>query len=87
MLYGVTIQGPDDVIAAPDYETAVKISNAFNDWWMRHIHVKKMTTFDPMMWAVPGEWDHDADSHAGSLANPSPDYQGFIDFAADQATA
>jgi len=81
MLYVVTIQGPDDIIAAADYEMAVKIANAFNDWWMRHIHVKRFTENDPMMWAIPGEWPHSADSHAESLENPSPDYAGFVDFA------
>ena len=85
MLYGVTIQGPDDVIAAPSYDMAVAIADAFNDWWKRHIKAKKLHEYDPLLWAIPGAWPHGADSHAESLEKPSSDYAGFIDFAAENA--
>lgn len=85
-LWGVNIQGSDDLIAAPDYEEAARIANAFNDWWWRQVCVKPLNSYDPRMWAVPIEWPHSAESHAIALANPSSEYEGFIRTAESDRT-
>jgi hypothetical protein len=79
VLWCVNIHGPDDVIAKPDYLSAVKAANAFNAWWLGYRMQKPLhEQFDARMWAVPTEWPYDAASHAASLGEGSSEYDGIF---------
>lgn len=73
-LWGVNILGPDDMIAAANYEAAVDQASAFNDWWQR-TYLGKLTPNDPRMWAVPTLWLYGEKSHESDLANANSEYR------------
>ncbi|WP_176037657.1 hypothetical protein [Brucella tritici] len=76
-LWAVIIHGPDDLIAAPDYLSAVRMSNAFNAWWL-DLKTKQPhnDAIDARMWAIPTDWPgNDAQGHAVELSKPHPEYQ------------
>lgn len=76
-LWAVNIHGPDDLIAAPDYMSAVRMANAFNAWWL-NLKMKKPhnDAIDARMWAVPTDWPgDDAQGHTEELSKPHPEYQ------------
>jgi hypothetical protein len=64
------IRGPDDVHAAPDYETAVKwadITNALN-WRGLGGKIEAPTSYDDcLLKAVPAPWPWSAEKHAEDL--------------------
>lgn len=78
-LWAVNIHGPDDLIPVASYVDAMRVANAFNAWWQAYKTAHPLHDYDPRMWAVPVEYSGGAESHAHWLANPSPDYVGFID--------
>ncbi|MBA8838342.1 hypothetical protein [Ochrobactrum sp. RH2CCR150] len=83
-LWAVNTHDPDDLIAAPDYLSAVRMSNAFNAWWLslkvKHPH---NDAIDARMWAVPTDWpENDAQAHADELSKPHPEYQWLRDASA-----
>ncbi|MGN6451372.1 MAG: hypothetical protein ACTHLK_22810, partial [Brucella intermedia] len=76
-LWAVNIHGPDDLIAAPDYMSAIRMANAFNAWWL-DLKTKQPhnDAIDARMWAVPTDWEgDDAKGHAEELSKPHPEYQ------------
>ncbi|WGJ07469.1 hypothetical protein [Brucella intermedia] len=80
-LWAVNIHGPDDLIAAPDYLSAVRMANAFNAWWM-NLKTKQPhnDAIDARMWAIPTDWPgNDAQGHAVELSKPHPEYQWLRD--------
>lgn len=80
-LWAVNIHGPDDLIAAPDYMSAVRMANAFNAWWL-DLKTKQPhnDAIDARMWAVPTDWEgNDARGHADELSKPHPEYQWLRD--------
>ncbi|URQ76204.1 MAG: hypothetical protein NBV76_05435 [Candidatus Ochrobactrum gambitense] len=83
-LWAVNIHGPDDLIAAPDYMSAVRMANAFNAWWL-NLKTKQPhnDAIDARMWAVPTDWPgNDAHGHDGELSKPHPEYQWLREAAA-----
>lgn len=83
-LWAVNIQGPDDLIAAPDYLSAVRMANAFNAWWL-NLKMKQPhnDAIDARMWAAPTDWpENDAQGHADELSKPHPEYQWLRDVVA-----
>lgn len=66
-------RGPDDVYAAPDYETALKWSDILNEtnWWKPEnpaLAIKPPASFqDCLIKAVPAPWPHSPESHAEDL--------------------
>lgn len=76
-LWAVNIHGPDDLIAAPDYMSAVRMANAFNAWWLNLKMTKPHNdAIDARMWAVPTDWPgDDAQGHTEELSKPHPEYQ------------
>jgi hypothetical protein len=81
-LWAVSIQGPDDIIAAADHLSAVKIANTFNRFWQQMKEKAPQRAHDPRMWAVPVEWPYTAKSHAESLVSgPGPDYDEMVSAA------
>ena len=83
-LWAVNIHGPDDLIAAPDYMSAVRMANAFNAWWL-NLKAKQPhnDALDARMWAVPTDWPgNDAQGHADELSKPHPEYQWLRDASA-----
>lgn len=84
ILWAVNIHGPDDLIAAPDYLSAVRMANAFNAWWL-NLKMKQPhnDAIDARMWAVPTDWEgNDARGHADELSKPHPEYQWLRDVSA-----
>lgn len=77
-LWCVNIQGPDDIIAMPDYVSAIKVANKFNAFWLREKEWRGQTVHDPRMWAIPIEWPGSEQSHAQSLAAPSTEYEAMV---------
>lgn len=74
-LWAVNIQGPDDMVAAPDYLSALRMANAFNAWWLRLKTKEPLHEYDPHLWAVPVEWTGSSDSYADDLENENGEYQ------------
>lgn len=73
-LWCVNIHGPDDIIATPDYITAVRMANIFNkqiEEWKAKVPQVEM---DARIWAVPIEYPH-SEGHAENLTNKTDDYQ------------
>ena len=77
-LWCVNVQGPDDIVAMPDYVSAIKVANKFNEFWLRMKQERGQTIHDPRMWATPIEWPGSAQSHAENLASPSEEYEAII---------
>ena len=63
ILWCCHVRGPDDVHAAPDYETALAWSDRFNDWWAKQTKREN----DPVMRAAPAVWPWSAEAHADAL--------------------
>jgi|GEM_PF-1705761 len=83
-LWAVNIHGPDDLIAATDYLSAVRMANAFNAWWL-NLKMKQPhnDAIDARMWAVPSDWPaNNAQGHADELSKPHPEYQWLRDVSA-----
>lgn len=84
-LFAVSIQGPDDIFAAADYLSAIRIANAFNQFWLSKVK-DNFSDNDPRMWAVPVEWPYDALAHESELANPQHEYISFLKAARPEST-
>lgn len=72
MLWCCHVRGPDDVYAAPDYETALKwadMTNALN--WRGH---HPLSYDDCLIKAVPAPWPYSAESHAENLPKSIADF-------------
>lgn len=72
VLWCCHIRGPDDVHAAPDYETALKWADTVNalNWRAGNGGVKTpdpVSFEDCLLKAVPAVWPHSAQSHAEDL--------------------
>lgn len=77
-LWAVNIQGPDDLIAVPDYVTAITVAHKFNEWWLGLVKQKGQHEHDPYVWAVPIVWRWDATAHADSITrNADGEYAAF----------
>lgn len=63
ILWCCHVRGPDDVHAAPDYETALAWSDRFNDW----ISARPKREHDPIMRAAPAIYPWSAEDHAAAL--------------------
>lgn len=65
------VRGPDDVYAAPDYETALLWSDVLNETnWRKSskLNIPDPTSYeDCLVKAVPAPWPHSAESHAKDL--------------------
>lgn len=77
-LWCVHISGPDDVLATPNYLTAVKAANEINGWWEGRVATRFDEGLDPTPWAAPEPWPHSPESHAADLADPSDEYGDVI---------
>jgi hypothetical protein len=70
ILWCCHIRGPDDVHAAPDYETALKwadMTNAIN-WRGKGGKIKPVASYDDcLLKAVPALWPWSAELHAEAL--------------------
>lgn len=77
-LYGVSVRGPDDLIACRNYPEAVEVASALNADFAEHVR-SAHHPFDPLMWASPVVWPHNSTLHAADLANPSPDYVALLE--------
>lgn len=79
ILWACHVRGPDDVHPAPDYETALKWADMFNEWGEQAnaSFKKKYTESDPAdaprIAAVPAPWPWDAKSWADGLAKSIAD--------------
>jgi hypothetical protein len=71
ILWCCHVRGPDDVYAAPDYETALMWSDVLNEtnWKARSgLSVEDPKSFeDCLIKAVPAPWPHSAEAHAEDL--------------------
>lgn len=76
ILWCCHVRGPDEVYAAPDYETALAWSDTLNElnWRVDQVRYPKPTSFknpesygDCLIKAVPAIWPHSADAHAEDL--------------------
>lgn len=63
-LWAVHVRGPDDVVAVPSYEDAIRLSDGLNWWWA----VQPITENDPIISAVPILWNHTPEHHAEETA-------------------
>lgn len=82
-LWCVNIHGPDDIIATPDYETAVFAANIIND----QIAAIVVRHFDPVhsprMWALPAPWPWADDYHAESLGDETQEHFATVRMASE----
>lgn len=69
ILWCCHVRGPDDVLAAPDYETALMWADRINE--VGGDLARKM---DILYSAVPAPWPHSKDSHQYDLLNKSSEY-------------
>lgn len=69
ILWCCHVRGPDDVHAAPDYETALKWADIVNEIDYRFLREGTFGTsaLVPMMCAVPAPWPWSAEAHAEGL--------------------
>jgi hypothetical protein len=72
ILWCCHVRGPDDIYAAPDYETALKWSDMINatNWRAENpsVRIKDPTCFeDCLVKAVPALWPYSAEEHAKDL--------------------
>lgn len=72
-LWCVNIAGPDDIVSAPDYLTAVHMANTFNAWWLDLITKTPLTDNHPRMWAEPIEWPY-SEGHGEDVTEPNNEY-------------
>lgn len=68
------VRGPDDVYAAPDYETALRWSDILNEMNWRSDKYPKHPSFENpksyeecLVKAAPAPWPHSPESHAEDL--------------------
>lgn len=73
-LWCVNVRGPDDVLATPDYVTAMRVANRINVFLEAFYRNREWTENDPCTWAIPVEWHGNAESHAESVGSPSAEY-------------
>lgn len=71
ILWCCHVRGPDDVIAAPNYETALAWADKINAWVAAR---KGQHEYDPVLSAVPAPWPYSDEIHSEALANPSDEY-------------
>lgn len=64
ILWCCHVRGPDDVHAAPDYETALKWSDYMNDTFGPHTRTDENF---PIIRAAPAIWPWSAEAHAENL--------------------
>lgn len=74
ILWCCHVRGPDDVYAAPDYETALAWSDILNEMNWRCEKYPKPGAFenprnyaDCLVKAVPAPWPHSAEAHARDM--------------------
>lgn len=74
ILWCCHVRGPDDVYAAPDYDTALAWSDLLNEMNWRSDTYPKPARFenpksyqDCLVKAVPALWPHSAEAHAEDL--------------------
>jgi hypothetical protein len=70
ILWCCHVRGPDDVYAAPDYDTALKWSdvlNAINWRGLRGAVVPPSSYDDCLIKAAPGIWPWSAEAHAENM--------------------
>lgn len=63
LLWCCHVRGPDDVHAAPDYQTALAWSDRINDWFAAQPRREN----DPIIRAAPAIWPYGAETHAVDL--------------------
>ncbi|MEN5297507.1 hypothetical protein ABE530_04020 [Brucella sp. TWI559] len=73
-LWRVNIKGPDDIISAPDYLSAVRMANTFNAWWLDLITKTPLKDNHPHMWAEPIEWPY-SEGHGEDVTDTNNEYQ------------
>ncbi|MCX2699356.1 hypothetical protein [Ochrobactrum chromiisoli] len=73
-LWCVNIKGPDDIISAPDYLSAVRMANTFNAWWLDLITKTPLKDNHPHMWAEPIEWPY-SEGHGEDVTDTNNEYQ------------
>lgn len=77
ILWCCHVRGPDDVYAAPDYETALKwsdITNALN-WRGREGKIEPPASYDDcLLKAAPAVWPWSAEAHAENLTKSIRDF-------------
>ena len=67
-LWCIHIPGPDDIYAAPNYETAKKMAEKHNAAMQKYVEKNKLDWGKDMITAEVIEWPgDDAESHAESL--------------------
>ena len=64
VLWCVTVAGPDELHAVPDYATGVRKARELNEWLERN---NKKDENAPIIFALIDEWPWDAESHAKDL--------------------
>jgi len=70
ILWCCHVRGPDNVLAAPDYETALKwadLTNALNWRGPRGKNRPPASYADCLLKAVPAVWPWSAEEHAASM--------------------
>jgi hypothetical protein len=70
ILWCCHVRGPDDVYAAPDYETALKWADETNaiNWRGLGGKIEPPASYDDcLLKAVPALWPHSPESHAEDL--------------------
>lgn len=78
ILWCCHVRGPDDVYAAPDYETALKWSDIVNEVNWRGLKGK---INPPKSWdaclckAAPAVWPWSAEAHASNIPNSIADFE------------
>ena len=65
VLWALHVRGPDNVLAMPDYETAV----AFADWLTAVDRGNMADELCPLFAALPCEWPWSAERHAADIAH------------------
>lgn len=67
ILWCCHVRGPDDMVPAPDYETALKWADILLA--LDRLAAKHNNPNTPMASAVPAPWRGSAESHAAELPN------------------
>lgn len=67
-LWCVHVIGPDDVMAAPDYDTALRRSYAINEALFKARKGRPLDENDPLIIAHPDKWPWSEDRHTVDLA-------------------
>jgi hypothetical protein len=67
ILWCCHVRGPDDVHAAPDYETALKWSDSLTVRDREMVDAGECVPLLPFLNAVLAVWPHSAESHASDI--------------------